>query len=626
MAEKSNQPLFGEFPPVSTQAWMDKITADLKGADFEKKLVWKTNEGFNVRPFYRSEDLASLDYLNSLPGEFPYVRGTQAATNNWLVRQEIKVSSIAVANAKALEILTKGVDAIEFQFSEEGIITLENIEKLLSGINLSKVEINFSAKHGNRKLIEILVAVLKNSKVDISAVKGSLNFDPLGKLAVTGKVCTTIEENIEYVKTVLESASNMPDFKTIGVNGKYFNNAGCTIVQELAISLSLGNEYLAQLTAKDLSINEVASAIKFNFGISGNYFMEIAKFRAARLLWSSIVEGYKPIGKEVCKMHIHAETSNWNKTIFDANVNMLRTQTEAMSATLAGVDSLTINPFDSTYQCADALSERVARNQQLLLKEECHFGNIVDAAGGSYYLENLTDSIASEAWKLFVAIEEKGGFIESLKNGFIQGIVKESATNRKKAIASRRENILGTNQFPNNNEAMAKSISADSGCKACCSHEVSADAIVEPIVMFRGAQEFETLRLATEKSGKRPKVFMLTYGNLAMRLARSQFSGNFLGCAGYEIIDNIGFKTVEEGVEAAKAAKADIVVLCSSDDEYAEAAPAAFTALGGKAIFVVAGAPACTDELVAKGIKNFINVRSNVLETLKGFSKELGIN
>ncbi len=626
MAEKSNQPLFGEFPPVSTQAWMDKITADLKGADFEKKLVWKTNEGFSVRPFYRSEDLASLDYLNSLPGEFPYVRGTKAANNTWYVRQEIKVTNVEEANKKALDILMKGVDSLSFQFDSEELITLENIEKLLCCIDLKAVELNFNTKHGNRKLIEVLIAVLKNGKKDISEVKGSLNFDPLGKLAITGKVCTTIEENIEYVKSVLETASNMPDFKTIGVNGKFFNNAGSTIVQELAFSLALGNEYLAQLTAKGLTINEVAGNIKFNFGISGNYFMEIAKFRAARLLWSNIVEGYKPIGHEVCKMHIHAETSNWNKTIFDANVNMLRTQTEAMSATLGGVDSLTVIPFDSTYKCSDALSERVARNQQLLLKEECHFDNIVDAAGGSYYIENLTDSIAAEAWKLFVTIEDKGGYIECLKNGFIQGIIKESAASRKKAIASRRENVLGTNQFPNNNEAMAKAITSDGRCKACCASEVSADAIVEPIVMFRGAEEFEALRLATEKSGKRPKVFMLTYGNLAMRLARSQFSGNFFGCAGYEIIDNIGFKTVEEGVEAAKAAKADIVVLCSSDDEYAEAAPAAFSALGGKAIFVVAGAPACTEELQAKGIKNFVNVRSNVLETLRGFSKELGIN
>ena len=620
MADNKKQLLFSDFPPVSTQEWMDKITTDLKGADFEKKLIWKTNEGFNVRPFYRNEDLEPLKYLGSLPGEFPYVRSNSTKSNEWKVRQEISVTDIQSANKKAHELLNNGVDSLGFHFDGEALISESNLVALLKGIVVEAIEINFTTSHGNKKLVEALTAALKQLKCKAADVNGSINLDPLGKLTITGSSCSTIESLFDYTKEVVEAAKAFPKFKTISVNARHFNNAGSTIVQELAFGLSMGAEYLNQLTTRHLTIDQSANTIKFNFGVGSNYFMEIAKFRAARLLWAKIVEAYKPASIDACRMHIHAETSEWNKTVFDPNVNMLRTQTEAMSAALAGVESITVLPYDVTFKASDIFSERIARNQQLLLKEESHFDKVVDVAGGSYYIESLTDSIATEAWKLFLEIEEKGGYLAALNAGFIQQQVKTSATMRNKNIATRRENLLGTNQFPNTNETMLPRIEKKG---TCCSQK--AQTTVDPIVLFRGAEQFESLRLATEKAAHRPKVFMLTYGNLAMRLARSQFSGNFFGCAGYQIIDNLGFETVEAGVAAAKAAKADIVVLCSSDDEYAEAAPAAYKALNGAAQFVVAGAPACTEELKAQGIQNFINVKSNVLDTLKGFNAVLGI-
>ncbi len=616
MADKTKQLLFSDFPPVSTQAWMDKITADLKGADFDKKLVWRTNEGFNVRPFYRSEDLDSLNYLESQPGEFPYVRGNNAKSNKWFVRQDIKVTDVKAANEKAVNLLTKGVDSIGFIIEDKEIITEANIEALLAGVLSEGVEINFSACCGNSLLTQAVVAVIEKSNV--AEVKGSINFDPIGDLTINGKACCGMDKAINSVKELVEATSGLPQFKTFAVNAKHYNNAGASIVQELAFGLAMGNEYLAQLTEKGLSIDAATANIKFNFGVSGNYFMEIAKLRAGRMLWAKIVEAYQPSSVEVCKMHVHSETSEWNKTIFDPNVNMLRTQTEAMSATLGGTQSLTVQPYDALYKETDVFSERVARNQQLLLKEESHFDKIVDPSAGSYYIENLTDNIAEQAWVLFVQVEEKGGYLAALKEGFIQALVKETADKRRKAVATRRENLLGTNQYPNTGEVISSKIDFAKLEKVCTSCQGETE--IEPIVTFRAADEFEALRLATEKAAKRPKVFMLTYGNLAMRLARAQFSGNFFGCAGYEIVDNLGFKTIEEGVEAAKVACADIVVLCSSDDEYAEAAPKAFELLGETPL-VVAGAPACADELIAKGITNFVNVRSNVLETLQGFNK-----
>jgi methylmalonyl-CoA mutase len=293
-------------------------------------------------------------------------------------------------------------------------------------------------------------------------------------------------------------------------------------------------------------------------------------------------------------------------------------------------------PFDYSYKTPDEFSERIARNQQLLLKEESHFNKIVDPGAGSYYIEKLTDSIAEQAWKIFLTIEEKGGFYATLKEGYVQKEIKATSQARFEAVAKRRETLLGTNQFPNFNEQVAGKIEpycdcgcgglVDCECGDSCECNVKEGAL-ETLDFRRGAIQFEKLRLATEKSGKRPKVFMLTIGNLAMRLARAQFSSNFFACAGYEIIDNLGFQTAAEGVAAARKAKAGIIVICSSDEEYAEFAPQAFEAIGGgKEIFVVAGAPECTEELKAKGIANFISVRSNVLETLQSFNKQLGIN
>lgn len=617
MADKTIQPLFSEFPQVTTQEWMDKITADLKGADFDKKLVWRTNEGFSVRPFYRQEDLEPLKYLNSLPGEYPFVRGTKTC-NSWLVRQEILVKDASTANQKALEIITKGVQSLGFVFDDDALITPENVKTLLKNIVSNDVELNFETRHGNKKLLLLVVEELKAQNRKLEEVKGSLNFDPIGNLTIGGKICETLEKSMDYVAQVATEGKKLPLFQVVNVNGRYFGNAGSTIVQELAFSLSVGNEYLAQLTQRGLSVNDAAKTIRFNLSVGANYFMEIAKLRAARLLWSTIVKEYKPVGIEVCKMVIHCETSEFNKTVFDPNVNMLRTQTEAMSASLGGCHSLTVQPYDKVFRSPGDFSERIARNQQLLLKEESYFDKIIDPSAGSYYIETLTDSIANEAWNLFLQVEEKGGYLEALKGGYIQSQIKESASQRRKALASRREILLGTNQYPNAQESMKAAVEPSK-----ISKKIQETGLVEPIELFRSAQEFENLRLSVENAAKRPKVFMLTYGNLAMRLARSQFSGNFFGCAGYEIIDNLGFATIEEGVNAALKAKADLVVLCSSDEEYAEAAPAAFDKLAGKAIFVVAGAPACTDELKAKGIENFINVKSNVLETLVGFNSKL---
>ena len=544
MAELKEK-LFSEFAPVSTEEWMAKITADLKGVPFEKKLVWKTGEGFNVNPFYRAEDIEGLKTTESLPGEFPYVRGTKK-DNDWKVRQNIEVCCFKGANEKALDLLTKGVTSLGFIIKGDEV-NEENIATLLEGICPASVELNFNTCNCKaEKLIGILADYFKGKGVDAEKCYGSVNYDAFKKPLVKGK------ENSEWVEgaaAVLKAGQALPNYRVLAVNAFLFNNAGAYISQELGYALAWGNELMAKLTEAGFTADEVAKKIKFNFGISSNYFMEIAKLRAARWLWAEIVAAYKPACECACKMVAHAQTSEWNMTVYDAHVNLLRSQTEAMSAALAGVDSITVRPFDKIYQTPDDFSERIARNQQLLLKEECHLDKVVDPSAGSYYVEVLTNSLADVAWKLFLEVEEKGGFSVAVNAGEIQNAVNASNVARKKAVATRREILLGSNQYPNFTEVAADKIQEKGSC--CCGGGHCGEATIPALDFSRGASEFEALRMTTEKSGKTPKVFMLTIGNLAMRLARSQFSANFFACAGYKIIDNLGFDTVEAGVEAA---------------------------------------------------------------------------
>jgi len=254
---------------------------------------------------------------------------------------------------------------------------------------------------------------------------------------------------------------------------------------------------------------------------------------------------------------------------------------------------------------------------ELLLKHESHFDQVVDPAGGSYYIENLTQSIADEAWKLFLEIEEKGGYTAAYRSGYIKERVEASAAAKDKNIATRRQILLGANQYPNFTEVAPAEIAPETVTRKHAEGNV--------LTPYRGAMAFEEMRLHVDRSGKEPKAFMLTCGNLAMARARAQFSCNFFACAGIRVMDNTYFKSLEEGAKAALESKADIVVVCASDDDYAEAAPKVKELLGGKAILVVAGAPACMPELEAQGIKNFINVKSNVLDTLQSYLKEMGI-
>ena len=616
MANTKSEKLFTEFPPVPTEKWEEVITADLKGADYERKLVWKTGEGFNVRPYYRAENLEGIKFLGSQAGEFPYVRGTHAH-NRWRVHQTVSVVCPKEANAEALKILNAGVDSLGFCIASADF-SAADLDTLLKDICIPAVEITFCGEK-TAHVAELVLAKVEKEGIAKEDVRIAFCIDPLVKgLSSKGEFCSPNGEKcIARIVELIHKTKEYKHVRIVTVAGQTFGNSGSTIVEELAFTLSAGHDYLVRLTDAGLDVDAAARKLRFSFSASSNYFMEIATFRAARMLWANVVKGYGPANNCACKMQIHAETSRWNQTVYDPYVNMLRGTTEAMSATIAGVYSLEVTPFDASFENPTEFSKRIARNVELLLKNESHFDQVVDPAGGSYYVENLTQSIAAEAWKLFLEIEEKGGYTEAYKAGLIVERIKASAAAKDKNIATRRQTLLGANQYPNFTEVAGKEITAESVTRKQAEGNV--------LVPYRGAMAFEEMRLQVDRSGKEPKAFMLTCGNLGMARARSQFSCNFFACAGIKVIDNTYFKSIEEGAKAALESKAQIVVVCASDDDYAEAAPKVKELLGGKAILVVAGAPACAPELEAQGITNFINVKSNVLETLKFYLKEMGI-
>jgi methylmalonyl-CoA mutase len=415
--------LFEQFPPVPTREWMDKIIHDLKGADFNEKLVWKTQEGFELNPFYRQEDTEQLSFTSFNPGEFPYIRGTRKCGNKWLIRQNMPVEDYPAVNKKVLDILNKGVDSAGFLIKDADTISARNIETLLKGIDPENTEINFQSPGKAREILEHLITSVERGGSAVTNVRGAIEADPLGRLLLNGSLCITPEAGFDYLASLTKDSYSLPHFRTIRVNGSIFTNAGTDIVKELAFTLSMGSEYMSQLTRRGISPDRAASKIGFCFGTGSGYFLEIARLRAARLLWSVIVSAFKPEDHGSVAMNIHSITGRHNKKEDNPQLNLLRTQTEAMSAILGGADSLTVEPFYIITGKSDDFSERLARNQQLILREEAYFDKVADPAGGSYYVEKITSFMADYAWKLFMEVEEMGGFLEAFNKEFFKKVI-----------------------------------------------------------------------------------------------------------------------------------------------------------------------------------------------------------
>lgn len=604
--------MFSEFPEITTSLWQNKILSDLNGADYQK-LVWNSDEGIPVKPFYRQEDLVSLDYLEGIGA----LRNPSDAPNGWLICQQISAGKkIRKANERIKAALKGGVHAIRIQLGEARLPDAAMLEELLDGISLRDTEWHFGGCLAADAIYNSLCEVASKKGTELSELKGCLGADPLGKMAETGIPIASFENLGGLVKKVSETS---PGMQVAEVHGSLIQNASTNLVEELAFSLAMASEYMAILTGNEIPPLSAQEAMLMYLGSGPNYFMEIAKLRAARILWAKIAEAYG-VEPSRARIRIHSVSSQWNMTLYDPHVNMLRGTTEAMSSILGGADLVNVLPYDYPNGKGSKFSDRIARNVQIILREEAYFGQVADPSSGSYYIESLTDSLAEKAWDLFCEVESRGGFIKAFAEGWIQDKAEASRKKKTERASSGKGRILGTNAYPNFHELNLHQLITVPRRE----RTEPADTALRPLQTFRLSYPFEQLRLDTERSAERPRVLLLKYGNPVWMTARATFAGNFFACAGYEIVDHSPFDSIEEGIEFASSDDFDIVVLCSSNEVYRETAPAAQKALSGLALVVIAGNPADSiHELQAAGIEHFIHRDSNVLQTLTRFNEIL---
>jgi len=573
MQKISNNCVFDEFSETSSEDWVLAINKELKGADFDSKMIWKTLEGINVKPFYRSDDLNNTFeklYTNNLK---------QSA--NWEVSQEIILSTITKTYNLILEAIKNGADSIS-------LIIPENIEKqlieLISKLNKTKIKIRLFFDCEINK-IEILP-----TSENIELI---YNIDYL-TYVVTNNIAISESAIKNEISGFINRNSGFNNRKIISVNSFEYSNFGFDAVTELSYTLAIASEYLSIFDDNGIKPKDFSRNITFNFGISSNYFFEIAKLRAFRFLWQKLIEAYTGKINLLSDVNIHSITTEWDNIKYDSYNNVLRATTQAMSAVIGGANSVVVKPFDLTYKSQNEISNKISRNIQLILKDEAHLGKVIDIAHGSFYIESLTAEMIKKTWELFLKIEENGGFIKLAESGEIINKLIDVRNLRLKNISSQKETLLGVNKFPNinenpnNNLHNTKKINASSG--------------------------FENLKTKVNKLKNKPEVFLLTFGNLSQQRARAFFASNFFSCANFKITDNACFSDINEGIKCALNSSAQVVTICSSDEEYKVTIPLICEKLKNKKILVLAGNPKSMIESYKNfGVQYFIHAKSDMI-------------
>ncbi len=461
----SNIGLFDEFPPISSKQWKQRIQFDLKGADYNDTLVWESLEGIKTKPFYHSEDLEGLKTFN-LP-----------KNHCWNIAQTIYAGDASKANTKALDILKKGVESLVFTVPNKGI----DFATLLNGIDLEATPLHFNFQFLDVKPVKKLMTFLGDKTTQVH-----LNIDLIGNLGRSGNWFHSLEKDHAILEEIHTITSKKEGVNAMGVDIALYQNAGANMVQQLAYGLAHANEYLNHFVTSS-GVEKFPITIKVAVG--GNYFFEIAKLRALRWLWNSLAKEYGIEGD----CHIIAMPSKRNKTVYDYNVNLLRTTSESMSAILGGADTVCNLPYDAIYHKDNEFGERIARNQLLLLKEESYLKEASQIAQGAYYIESLTEQLAEKALILFKQIEKSGGFLDALKKGIIQQKIKESAAKEQQLFDEAQLVLVGTNKFQNKQDHMKENLELYPFVKT-----QPRKTLIEPIIEKRLAETVEQKRLNDE--------------------------------------------------------------------------------------------------------------------------------
>ncbi|MFA4136347.1 MULTISPECIES: methylmalonyl-CoA mutase family protein [unclassified Brevibacillus] len=700
---------FKEFSVPTYDQWREAAEKSLKGASFDAKLLTQSHEGIVRQPIYRYEDVKTLPHLEALPGEAPFHRGSQQLgehkEHKWQVCQEISATRAKAFNQAAVDDLARGQtmlhlivdqatlagldpdEALPDTIGHKGVSVFcrEDIEQALQGVKLSEVPLYMNTGALGLPILSILLAHVEATGQQVSELRGCIGQDPVAVLLTEGKLPCSLQTAYNTMASVTKWAKDQaPALKTILVQSNPYQDGGGNAVTELAFSLATGVDYLQAMLERGLSIEDIAARMQFSYSIGSDVFMEIAKLRAARMLWSNIVAAYGG-STEAQKMTIHARTSAWTKTIYDPYVNMLRSTTEAFSAVIGGADSLHVSAFDEAIRPANEFSRRIARNTQIILQEEAHLAKVIDPAGGSWYVEWLTDALAKKAWELFQQVEAHGGMLSALEAGFPQDLIAQSADQKAASIDTRKKRLVGTNMYANtaeqplqaesllsmheeraeearshrlkqnatlvssaldglgehNDELVAHAVKAVlhgatvGDIAKAMRREDSVETIIQPLRIHRASERFEALRMQADDflktTGKRPTVFLATMGPVSKHKARADFAAEFFAVGGFDVLREQAFSTTVEAAEAAVASGAMVTVICSDDASYPEQVPPLAYAIKQRVpqmTVLLAGLPEAEQLAAYKaaGVDDCIHMRSNCYEMLRELQERIGVD
>ena len=686
-----------EFTPPTYDEWKEACIELLKGAPFEKKMYTKTYEGITFDPMYFRASTEEILPKQSYPGMGDFLRGatpngyvnnawgiaqacdeTLPEENNELLKHELEKGS-SIYNIK-LDSATR--DALDARQAEKvgdngvSLTTLEDVEKLLAGLKLNEVPLYIYAGESSAPITALVIAAIKKSGGDISKLRGVIGADPIGALTLKGKLSQSLDKIFDEQAAVAKFAvKNCPELKTFMVRSDVYSNGGANDVQELAYTLATAVTYLRALMDRGLTIDEAAEQIMFGVSMGANFFMQISKLRAIRPIWAQIVKAFGG-SEEVQHIHLHARPAKFFMTVYDPYVNLLRGTSQLFSAIAGGVESYESSPFDEPIRKGDEFSRRIARNMQIILREEFGLVQPIDPAGGSWAVETLTKQLKEKIWAEFQNIEGKGGIVVALKEGYPQNEIELILSARLKAVMGRRDRIVGTNMYPNMLEERldpraedfaenkkVRTAAIENYLKTVDVKEFKVDGNnfetvidaaakgatiadlrgalgtgdsdeVKAIVPHRLAEKFENLRETTEKfksaNNDNVKIFLANMGPIPQHKARADFTTSFLQVGAFEVLGNNGFATVDDAAKAAKESGADAVVICSTDATYPEIVPALapklHEVLPNATVYLAGTAPAELVETYKQaGIDDYINIRSNCYQTLVAMQKRKGM-
>lgn len=576
----ANASFLSEFPPVPTEEWENAIRESVSGPEYPAKLIWHPEEGLAVKPYYRAEDIAGLPFLDAAPGEAPYVRGIRAGAD-WRIRENVEIAEPEQANRTASEAAEAGAD--EIAFCQPNIETASDVALLLANL---KIPVHFAGL--GRESVRTTIQRLQKSPFPALI---SFDLDPL--------------VDPDFTAEMLKAGPQA--FRAFEIDATEFHERGAGTVEEIAFTLAASADFLTQMQERSISIDRIAQSTGFSFAVGPEFYLQIAKLRAFRMVWCRVLEAFGGDSART-KAMVHARIARWNKTAYDSHVNILRATTETISAVLGGADSISVTAFDDCYRQPDDHGRRLSRNTQLILKHEAHLASVADATGGSYLIEAITNTVASKAWKLFQELEDSGGFQKAKEAGIVSSVLERREHSRQQEVNQRRLVLTGTNRFPDSSDIA--SVRIDPACLRASK---------------RVASEFERLRLRTERAARNgitPRILLAEIGDVKMRTARSQFAADFLSCAGF----SPSTKVFGSPAEVATS-QADVLVLCSSDAEYLSVTRELIPKLKGDkpSCVVVAGNPADREQLAAIGVSDFIHIGSDAVAVLSRMLKQIGI-